>query len=193
LILLHHQPVIFRGDQPMDTKPVAELGRALAALLRGPRYPPPPGTVWCYGWPGGRATVRTGDPEADGSVGPTSIGLRYVSGAALREAGPVPDSRPVPPGGHATLPGHRVGHGPYRRHFTHPPAAAECRTRRWRFRVPGRSGRHAFWVHLGDPQQHAMTSPPSLAERSEARGRIGGSAAQRVWLRYGTSDDARGE
>lgn len=31
-IILDDQPVIFRGDQPMDTKPVAELGRAVAAL-----------------------------------------------------------------------------------------------------------------------------------------------------------------
>jgi hypothetical protein len=49
----------------MDTKPVAELGRALAALLRGPLYPPPPGTLWYYGFPGGRTAEKLPNREAD--------------------------------------------------------------------------------------------------------------------------------
>jgi hypothetical protein len=65
-IVLDDLPVMFRGDQPVDTKPVAELGRALAALLRGPLYPPPPGMWWYYGWPGGRTTVPMRDIGADG-------------------------------------------------------------------------------------------------------------------------------
>ncbi|GLZ01194.1 hypothetical protein [Actinoplanes sp. NBRC 103695] len=64
-IVLDDLPVIFRGDQPMDTKPVAELARALADLLRGQLGPPPPGTWWFYGSPGGRSTLRMRDPGAD--------------------------------------------------------------------------------------------------------------------------------
>jgi hypothetical protein len=47
--------VIFRG--PLETAPVAELGHALVALLRGRLVKPPAGTWWFYGAPGGRSTI----------------------------------------------------------------------------------------------------------------------------------------
>lgn len=49
--------LIFRGDHAYDVGPVAELGRALAALLRGTLTAPAPGTLWLYGAPGGRTTI----------------------------------------------------------------------------------------------------------------------------------------
>jgi hypothetical protein len=53
--VLDDSPVIFRG--PLETAPVAELGRALVALLRGALADAPPGTWWYYGAPGGRSTI----------------------------------------------------------------------------------------------------------------------------------------
>jgi hypothetical protein len=50
-------PVTFRGDGPEDTEPVAELGHALADLIRGTLPQPPAGTLWFYGAPGGRSTI----------------------------------------------------------------------------------------------------------------------------------------
>ncbi|GIE73231.1 hypothetical protein [Actinoplanes palleronii] len=49
--------LIFRGDHAYEPGPVAELGRALALLLRGALPGPPPGTLWLYGAPGGRTTI----------------------------------------------------------------------------------------------------------------------------------------
>jgi hypothetical protein len=37
--------------------PVAELGHALAELIRGTLPEPPPGTLWFYGGPDGRSTI----------------------------------------------------------------------------------------------------------------------------------------
>jgi hypothetical protein len=53
--VLDDVPVIFRG--PLETAPVAELGHALAALLKGTLPDPPSGTWWYYGAPGGRSTI----------------------------------------------------------------------------------------------------------------------------------------
>ncbi|GAA4609096.1 hypothetical protein BJY16_007161 [Actinoplanes octamycinicus] len=49
--------LVFRGDHAYDVGPVAELGQALATLLRGRLPEPPPGTLWLYGAPGGRTTI----------------------------------------------------------------------------------------------------------------------------------------
>jgi hypothetical protein len=38
-------------------EPVAELGHAIAALIRGTLPEPPAGTLWYYGAPGGRSTI----------------------------------------------------------------------------------------------------------------------------------------
>ncbi|GIF14258.1 hypothetical protein FHX34_105185 [Actinoplanes teichomyceticus] len=48
---------VFRGDHAYEVGPVAELGQALALLLRGKLPAPPPGTLWLYGAPGGRTTI----------------------------------------------------------------------------------------------------------------------------------------
>ncbi|WP_412735727.1 hypothetical protein [Krasilnikovia sp. MM14-A1259] len=60
--VIDDETVIFRGDSATDTKPVAELGRALAGLLRGPLPAPPTGTMWLYGCPGGRTTLGVANP-----------------------------------------------------------------------------------------------------------------------------------
>lgn len=59
-----NETVIFRGGTALDTGPVAELGRALSALLRGVLPAPPPGTMWLYGWPGGRTALTVANPQA---------------------------------------------------------------------------------------------------------------------------------
>lgn len=51
------EPVIFRGEVPMDTAPIAELGLALVELIRGTLEDAPEGTWWYYGAPGGRRTI----------------------------------------------------------------------------------------------------------------------------------------
>jgi hypothetical protein len=63
--VLDNETVIFRGDQPQDTEPIAELGRALAELLRGTLPEPPPGTLWFYGAPGGRSTITMSQPAGE--------------------------------------------------------------------------------------------------------------------------------
>jgi hypothetical protein len=59
-LILDDAPVRFRGREPEPTAPAAELGHALAQLIRGTLPPPPAGTWWFYGSPGGRRTVATG-------------------------------------------------------------------------------------------------------------------------------------
>ena len=55
--VLDDLPVIFRGRGPLETAPIAELGFALADLIRGTLPPSPPRTWWYYGEPGGRRTI----------------------------------------------------------------------------------------------------------------------------------------
>ena len=57
-------PVTFRGADREDTEPVAELGHAMAALIRGTLPEPPAGTLWFYGAPGGRSTIVTTVPPS---------------------------------------------------------------------------------------------------------------------------------
>ncbi|HKD98516.1 MAG TPA: hypothetical protein VKB69_13115 [Micromonosporaceae bacterium] len=52
-------PVIFRGSQPVDTTPAAQLGHALAAIIRGNLSATPPGQTWFYGTPDGPSTIAT--------------------------------------------------------------------------------------------------------------------------------------
>jgi hypothetical protein len=61
--ILDDEPVTFRGREPEATAPAAELGHALAQLIRGTLPPPPPGTWWFYGPPGGRRTIGMRGPE----------------------------------------------------------------------------------------------------------------------------------
>lgn len=56
--------VTFRGDEPEDTEPVAELGHAMADLVRGTLPEPPAGTLWFFGAPGGRSTIVMTVPPA---------------------------------------------------------------------------------------------------------------------------------
>lgn len=55
--VLDDYPVMFRGSEPFETAPAAELASALASLIRGTLPPAPPRTWWLYGWPGGRTTL----------------------------------------------------------------------------------------------------------------------------------------
>jgi hypothetical protein len=63
------ETVIFRGGSVQETGPVAELGRALSMLLRGPLPAPPPGTMWLYGWPPGRSTLAMANLSEHGVNG----------------------------------------------------------------------------------------------------------------------------
>jgi hypothetical protein len=49
--------VIFRGTEPVDLAPAADVGAALTALIRGTLPPAPPGTWWFSGPPKGRTTI----------------------------------------------------------------------------------------------------------------------------------------
>ena len=59
--VLDDLPVIFRGRDEVETAPIAELGHALADLIRGTLPSPPPRTWWYYGAPGGRRTIGMAD------------------------------------------------------------------------------------------------------------------------------------
>jgi hypothetical protein len=56
-IILDDLPLIFRGDQPVDTTPVAQLGHALSELIRSGLPAAPQGHLWYYGIPGGPKTI----------------------------------------------------------------------------------------------------------------------------------------
>jgi hypothetical protein len=49
--------VTFRGTEPVDLAPAADVGAALIALIRGTLPSAPPGTWWFYGPPKGRSTI----------------------------------------------------------------------------------------------------------------------------------------
>jgi len=57
MISLRDLPVTFRGSQPVDTAPAAQLGRALAAIIRGTLPAAPSGHTWYYGTPNGPFTL----------------------------------------------------------------------------------------------------------------------------------------
>jgi hypothetical protein len=59
-VILDDLRVIFRGDRPVDTAPVAQLGHALAALIRGELPAAPRGQSWYYGTPNGPTTIGNG-------------------------------------------------------------------------------------------------------------------------------------
>jgi hypothetical protein len=58
--VLDDLPVRFRGTDPVDTEPFAELGYALAELIRGGLPEPAAGGSWFYGVPGGRRAMPAG-------------------------------------------------------------------------------------------------------------------------------------
>jgi hypothetical protein len=55
-MLLDNAGIIFRGDKPVDTAPAAQLGHALADLIRGMLPAAPQGQEWYYGVPDGPRT-----------------------------------------------------------------------------------------------------------------------------------------
>ncbi|MFF1819426.1 hypothetical protein ACFVWG_19160 [Kribbella sp. NPDC058245] len=60
-------PVIFRGEEPRQTGPAAELGHALAQLIRGTLPVPPQGTVWYYGPPSGQTMLELAHDRESGT------------------------------------------------------------------------------------------------------------------------------
>ena len=59
------QYIDIRGAKEVFTAPVAELGRALVALIRGTLPKPPKGEAWFFGRPEGRSTIPM-NPSWDG-------------------------------------------------------------------------------------------------------------------------------
>jgi hypothetical protein len=57
--VLDGAPVIWRGQDIMDTGPVITFAHALAAIIRGTYPPAPPGHRWYFGHPGEPRTIRT--------------------------------------------------------------------------------------------------------------------------------------
>jgi hypothetical protein len=70
-LVLDDLTVIFRGEEPENTAPAAELAEALASLIRGTLPAAPRNTWWFYGSPGGRRTIRRrfNDQDEAGVVG----------------------------------------------------------------------------------------------------------------------------
>ena len=50
--------IIWRGATELPTQPIAELAKAMTALIDGSLPKPPAHTWWLYGHPGGRQTVQ---------------------------------------------------------------------------------------------------------------------------------------
>jgi hypothetical protein len=63
--VLDGETIIFRSEQPQSTEPAVELAEALATVLRGELEAPPPGALWLYGAPGGRAPVAMAGLSAE--------------------------------------------------------------------------------------------------------------------------------
>ena len=57
-IVLDGTPVIWRGQDRVDTGPVVALAEALAAVIRGTYPRAPPGRQGHFGYPGGARTIR---------------------------------------------------------------------------------------------------------------------------------------
>jgi hypothetical protein len=70
-LVLDDLAVIFRGEEPENTAPAAELAEALASLIRGTLPAAPPNTWWFYGSADDRRTIRMrfNDQEETGVVG----------------------------------------------------------------------------------------------------------------------------
>jgi hypothetical protein len=56
--ILDGEGVFARGANEVLAGPIAELGEAIVALVEGNLSAAPPGTVWLYGAPEGRRTLR---------------------------------------------------------------------------------------------------------------------------------------
>ncbi len=50
--------IFLRGATKIQTWPIVDLGRAIRALVVGSLPNAPPGTIWFYGTPSGRGTIR---------------------------------------------------------------------------------------------------------------------------------------
>jgi len=57
-IVLDGHPVIWRGQDRVDTGPVVAWAEALAAIIRGTYPQAPPGRQWYFGHPGQVRTIR---------------------------------------------------------------------------------------------------------------------------------------
>jgi hypothetical protein len=60
--VLGEETIELRGAEVVDLAPVVELGQATIQLVEGTLPPPPAGTWWLYGFPGGRQTVTMRGP-----------------------------------------------------------------------------------------------------------------------------------
>ncbi len=57
-----------RGDTEVVTVPIVELGRAIIALINGSLPEPLEGTLWAYGFPGGRTIIPTAPSPLIGMI-----------------------------------------------------------------------------------------------------------------------------
>jgi hypothetical protein len=63
-VLLDDIPLVQRlgggvWDDPIDIRPILELGEAVVQLLRDTLSAPPPGEMWLFGFRGGRQTLKS--------------------------------------------------------------------------------------------------------------------------------------
>ena len=57
-VVLNGTPIIWRGQDAVDTDPVVTFADALAAIIRGTYPQALPGQWWCFGLPGGVQTIQ---------------------------------------------------------------------------------------------------------------------------------------
>lgn len=57
-IVLDDTPIIWRGQDAVDTNPVVAFADALAAIIRGTYPQAPPGQQWYFGHPGEVLTIQ---------------------------------------------------------------------------------------------------------------------------------------
>jgi hypothetical protein len=59
-VVLDGTPIIWRGQDAVDTDPIVTFAEALAAIIGGTYPQAPPGRWWCFGLPGGVQTISIG-------------------------------------------------------------------------------------------------------------------------------------
>lgn len=56
--VLDGTPIIWRGQDAVDTDPIVTFAEALAAIIRGTYPQAPPGQWWCFGHPSQVQTIQ---------------------------------------------------------------------------------------------------------------------------------------